>query len=118
MADATNSGSPSATAQGDTRILAIVVYGLYLAGWPCLHLSTVAGLILAYIKRDEARGTIWESHFSNAIQTFWISLAGLVVAVPLCFVVIGFPILAVVVLWFLYRTIKGLIRAIESRPYE
>jgi uncharacterized membrane protein len=29
----------------------------------------------------------------------------------------GIPILIGVMVWFLYRTIKGLIRAIESRPY-
>ncbi len=104
-------------ADSDTRILAIIVYGLYLVGWPCLHLPTVAGLVLAYIKRGDARGTIWESHFNNQIETFWISLVIGIVAVPLCFVLIGFPILAVLVVWFLYRTIKGLIRAIEGRPY-
>jgi hypothetical protein len=26
-------------------------------------------LILAYIKRGEVRGTIWESHFDNIINT-------------------------------------------------
>jgi uncharacterized membrane protein len=31
--------------------------------------------------------------------------------------VIGIPIEIGVFLWFLYRTIKGLIRAIENRPY-
>ena len=36
-------------AESDTRIMAIIVYGLYLVGWPCLHLTSVAGLVLAYI---------------------------------------------------------------------
>ncbi len=109
--------APAAAAQDDTRILAIIVYGLYLVGWPCLHLSTVAGLVLAYVKRAESHGTIWESHFSNQIETFWISLVVGIVAIPLCFFVIGFPILFGLFVWFLYRTIKGLVRAIEGRPY-
>lgn len=104
-------------AQSDTRILAIIVYGLYLVGWPCLHLPTVAGLILAYIKRDEARGTIWQSHFANQIETFWISLLLLIVGIPLCFVLVGIPIVAFTFVWFLYRTIKGLVRAVENKPY-
>lgn len=95
----------------------IIVYGLYLVGWPCLHLPTVGGLILAYIKRDDARGTIWESHFANQIETFWIALVVGIVAVPLCFFVIGIPILVGVIVWFLYRTIKGLLRAVENEPY-
>ena len=108
-------------AESDTRIMAIIVYGLYLVGWPCLHLTSVAGLVLAYIKRDDARGTIWESHFKNQIDTFWISLVGFVAAGAVCLTIILLPVglagMAFVVVWFLYRTIKGLIRAIEGRPY-
>ena len=88
--------------------------GLWAAGE---RITWVAGLILAYIKRGEVRGTIWESHFANQIETFWVSLVLFVVAIPLCFVVIGVPILIGTVIWFLYRTIKGLVRAIENQPY-
>jgi uncharacterized membrane protein len=116
MAETMPGGAPAAI-DSDYRLLAIIGYGLYLIGWPFLHLPTVGGVILAYIKRDDARGTIWESHFDNMIETFWISLVVGIVAVPLCFFVIGFPILLGVIVWFLYRSIKGLIRAIENRPY-
>ncbi|HVZ92466.1 MAG TPA: hypothetical protein VG843_12515 [Rhizomicrobium sp.] len=117
MAETMPQGAAPA-AETDARLLAIVVYGLYLAGWPCLHLPTIAGLILAYVKRGDVRGTIWESHFDNAIETFWVSLVVGIVAIPLCFFVIGIPILIGVFVWFLYRSIKGLIRAIENRPYD
>jgi uncharacterized membrane protein len=116
MAD-TMPGTAPVASQTDHRVLAIIVYGLYLVGWPFLHMPTIAGVILAYIKRDDARGTIWESHFDNQIETFWISLVVGIVAIPLCFFVVGFPILIGVFVWFLYRSIKGLIRAIENRPY-
>jgi uncharacterized membrane protein len=109
--------TPAAGTDSDTRLVAIIVYGLYLVGWPCLHMPTIAGLVLAYIKRGDTRGTIWESHFQNQIETFWISLLVGVLAIPLCFVGVGFLILAGVVVWFLYRTIKGLVRAIEYQPY-
>src|SRR5215467_6018954 len=119
MAETMSPGpAPAGVAHSDARILAIIVYGLYLVGWPCLHLPTIAGLILAYVKRGEVRGTIWESHFANAIETFWISLVVAAVAIPLSLVVIGIPILIGVVVWFLYRTIKGLVRAIENQPYS
>lgn len=99
------------------RGTAILAYVLYLIGWPTLHLATVVGLVLAYVQRKDARGTIWESHFNNLIETFWIALIVFVVAVPLCFVFIGIPILIGLAIWVLYRTVKGLIRAIDSRPY-
>ena len=39
----------------------------------------------------------------------------------MCLTIILLPVglagMAFVVVWFLYRTIKGLIRAIEGRPY-
>lgn len=112
-----NQGSVPAS-DSDTRLMAILGYILFLVGWPTLHMATVGGLILAYVKRPDARGTIWESHFSNMIETFWISLALAVVAIPLCFVLIGFVVLGLVAIWFFYRTIKGLIRAIEGQPYR
>ena len=104
--------------RSDARIVTIVVYGLYLIGWPCLHTTSLAGLIVAYLKRDEARGTIWESHIDNQIQTFWVTLALLVVGIPLCFVAVGIPIVLGAVAWSLYRSIKGLLRAIDGQPYR
>ena len=99
------------------RLMAIVGYGLFLVGWPTLHLATIAAVILAYIQRGESVGTIWESHYSNIIHTFWISLLVSAVAIPLCFVFVGIPIMALLVVWFLYRTIKGLIRALDDKAY-
>ena len=99
------------------RGTAIVAYILYLLGWPTVHLTTIAGLVLAYVQRGEARGTIWESHFRNLIDTFWIAIVVAIVAIPLCFVAVGIPILFGLAVWVLFRTIKGLIRAIESQAY-
>lgn len=113
---AMNQGSVPA-ADSDARLMAVLGYGLFLFGWPCLHVSTVAGVVLAYIKRGDARGTIWQSHFDNMIETFWVSAVLGAISMVLFLVGVGFLIFGLVVLWFLYRTIKGLIRAIEGRPY-
>ena len=99
------------------RGTAILAYVLYLIGWPTLHLATIVGLVLAYVQRKDARGTLWESHFRNLIETFWVALVVAIVAVPLCFIFIGIPILIGLAIWVLYRTVKGLIRAIDSQPY-
>ncbi|MDE2184774.1 MAG: hypothetical protein KGJ78_17305 [Alphaproteobacteria bacterium] len=112
------SNAPVATERDSARVTAIIAYALLLAGWPTLHLSTMAGVILAYVQRADWRGTIWESHFSNVIHTFWVSLLICVLAIPLVFVGVGVVIIAFVALWFLYRTIRGLIRAVDGVAYE
>ena len=99
------------------RGTAILCYALYLLGWPTVHITTIVALVLAYVQRGEAHGTVWESHFRNLIETFWVAVVVAIVAIPLCFVVIGIPILFGLAVWVLYRTIKGLIRAVESKPY-
>ena len=108
---------PQTADSSSSRVMAIVTYVLFLAGWPTFHLATVAGVILAYVQRDEARGTVWESHFENVISTFWIALVCGIVAGILCLVGIGFLLLGILAIWFLYRTIRGLVHAIDSRPY-
>ena len=114
----TDSNVPHSTAGDDSgRIMALVAYLLFLVGWPTLHLATIGGVILAYVQRGDSRGTIWESHFDAIINTFWVSLVIGVIAIPLCFVVVGFFVLGGLVIWFLYRTIRGLVHAIESKPY-
>jgi uncharacterized membrane protein len=99
------------------RGTAILCYILFLVGWPTVHITTVVALVIAYVQRAEARGTVWETHFHNLIDTFWIALVVCLIAIPLCLVFIGVPILFGVGIWVLYRTIKGLIRAVDSRPY-
>ena len=115
MTDATGS---LPRAEESFRGTAIIAYLLFLVGFPFLHLTTVAGVILAYVQRRDARGTLWESHFSNLIETFWISLLLGLVAIPLIFAFgLGILVGIGVFVFFLYRTIKGLIRAIDGRPY-
>jgi len=121
----------------DLRLLALICYGLYLAA-PINGLSVIVGVVIAYIERDDARGTVYESHFDNLISVFWVSLAvwllffgvllwgvlGIVFSVMahhLTMMLIwlpfaGFALVAFCV-WFLYRTVKGMIRAVDGVPY-
>jgi uncharacterized membrane protein len=115
MADVTQA-QPAPTHES-LRGTAILCYALFLLGWPTVHIATVVAVVLAYVQRDAARGTVWESHFRNLIETFWVALVIAIVAIPLCFVFIGIPILIGLAVWVLYRTIKGLVRAIDSAAY-
>jgi uncharacterized membrane protein len=116
MADITQ--AQPARSEEILRGTATLCYVLYLVGWPTVHVTTIVALVLAYVKRKDAVGTVWDSHFRNLIETFWVTLVIGIIAIPLCFVFIGIPILIGLGIWFLYRTIKGLIRAIEARPYS
>lgn len=112
-----SSAQPVASADESARGTAIISYVLFLIGWPTFHLATIVGLILAYVKRGEVRGTIWESHFDNLINTFWATLALGILFGIMCIFIIGIPLLFALAIWFLYRSIKGLVRAIDNKPF-
>lgn len=69
--------------------------------------TSIAGLILNYLKRDEVKGTYLESHFTWQIKTFWYTLLGVILGGLLAIVLIGFLILGAVALWYIYRIVKG-----------
>jgi uncharacterized membrane protein len=101
-------------------------------------LTAIVGVIIAYVKRRDAAGTFWQSHFSNLILVFWMAVAAAVLGflswpiaigavlaawpifwppaltLPFAFWFLGIPLLA---LWIVYRLLRGLIHASEERPY-
>ncbi|MDE2462448.1 MAG: DUF4870 domain-containing protein [Alphaproteobacteria bacterium] len=102
--------------QDSARTVAIIVYLLYLAAL-VNGVTAFIGVVLAYVKRDDARGSVYESHFSNAIELFWIFLIGMVIVIPLCFIGIGFILWGLLYLYVIFRTVKGLLRASEGNPF-
>ena len=100
------------------RTWAIIVWGLYLASFVTVFLTMVVGVIIAYVKRRDLAGTAFESHMTSAIRTFWISVIGSIFAYVLTLVLIGFVLIFVVVIWLLFRSIRGLIRALDGRPID
>jgi len=102
----------------DARTWVIIVYGLYLGALVCGGLSGIVGVVLAYIKRDEFRGSVWGTHIENAIHAFWVWLLLCVLGAPLTLLFgLGLLVIAAACIYFLFRTIKGLIAAIDSKPY-
>ena len=105
-------------AGAEDRAMVLVVYGLYLFALFSCGLAGIAGVVVAYVKRGETRDPLWLGHYDNQINTFWVwfalAMAGMV-ALPLLGA--GLVVLAIAFVWFMYRTIKGLLRALESRPY-
>ncbi|MDO4904403.1 MAG: hypothetical protein Q4A16_02440 [Lautropia sp.] len=101
------------------RQTALLDYCLHIAGM-ILSVGTLSlvALIINYIQRPSARGTLYESHFTWMIRTCWWTIAWLVilgVPVLITFGVLSF-ILFIPCIWYLYRMIKGLIYLKDRKP--
>jgi len=131
--------------ESDLRLVATLVYGLYLLA-PFNGITALVGVVIAYVKRSDARGTIYESHFSNAIMVFWVSFVACILTMALILqtvfgmialhdtgesmheVIRSMPWLgptipgamllgAVFSVWLFYRVVRGLIHVLENKPY-
>ena len=117
--------SPYPVPSPDDRLrrICLLDYGLHIVGllFSAVLLSVVA-LIINYIKRDDAAGTIYASHMSWMISTFWWTLFWVVVLfIPtLILTIFSVGLLSWLFLvpgvWFLYRMLKGLLRLSDNRP--
>ncbi len=108
---------------GVGAVAALVSSGFPVA-LPLLGLLGIAGVIIAYVKRDEAEGTWVASHLRWLIRTFWYSLlwgvVGALFLLVLGLILIGIPIAlliwAVASIWVIYRVIKGYLLFKDNRP--
>ena len=109
---------PSSTTEQDetARTVVLICYVLGGVGIFTAALPTLIALIVAYIKRPESRGTMFESHYDWLIFTFWVGIVGTVVSSLTGWILgLGFLIYAVLSLWLLYRFVKGVLRLLEKR---
>jgi uncharacterized membrane protein len=93
-------------------LIIYILHGLsFFAG-----VTGIVAIIMNYIKRDEVKGSIYESHFNWQIRTFWWSVLWFVIGFITMFVVIGFFIWFVAFVWWLYRMIKGILNWTDGKP--
>ena len=88
------------------KTLTTVVYALQAAGF-LNGITWIVAVVINYVKRDEAKGTWLESHFSWQIRTFWWGLLWAVLGVITFLVIVGWFILAAATVWVIYRIVKG-----------
>src|SRR5436190_13792662 len=96
------------------NILAVVVYLLYGVGY-FTGISALIGVIIAHVKVHDT-DPVLRSHYQFQIRTFWIGLLYNAIGIPLCLVLIGFPILAWWFIWSAIRVVKGVLLASEHKP--
>lgn len=89
-----------------------IIYILYLVG-VVLGITTLVGVIMAYINRGEAAGWV-KSHYQFQIRTFWIGMLYGVIGMILSAVLIGFLVLLFTLIWWIVRCVKGM-QALEKQ---
>jgi uncharacterized membrane protein len=102
--------------QPDVGLLHLI-YALYAASF-FVGITALAGVIVAYVKRDQAVGTWQESHYTWLIRTFWWVLAFMILGGITTWILIGFVILFLGGVWFIYRIVKGWLRLSQLRAIE
>lgn len=135
----------SVTPMDRERLPLLLAYGLYLVGI-VNGITMLIGFVVALVRRDAARGTVYESHYRNLITVFIVMMVftGLMLTLaaagltrvffalfsdhPLWDLASWFPFPALLVpvalvgwvvlgIWYLWRVIGGFLRALEERPY-
>jgi len=126
------------------RNTVLIVYGLYLLGLFTGGFSTLIGVILAHIRLEPARGSLYESHYRNMILVFWVWLAVVAIAGAFAFAGVaglafslaaswpgfglalipaGFTVwlmllgIAIAGIWYYWRLIKGLVLVLDDKPF-
>ncbi|MEP7063690.1 MAG: hypothetical protein ABI881_14970 [Betaproteobacteria bacterium] len=111
---------------------ALIVYALYaltaaislfsagLHAAPLWSIVGVIGLIIAYIKKADARGTWVESHLRYLVRTFWwglgAALLGWMLLVTIILIPLSFVIWIATSLWIIYRIVRGYLYFKDSKP--
>jgi len=109
---------PTPEAESREQSLRNIVLAGYIlqAAFFISGITAIVAIVLAYIKRDEARGTWLESHFRWQIRTFWFALLWGALGGLLMIVLIGWVILFADTVWIIYRIAKGWLNLNDRKP--
>ena len=107
--------APGAAQLESLKQLTMIIYVLYACSL-FVGITGIVAVVMNYVKRDDARGTLYESHFSWQIRTFWWGLLWAVLGFLTVWVLIGFAILFVNYVWCIYRIVKGFMNWNDGKP--
>ena len=97
------------------KTLTMVVYALQALSF-LWGVTGIIGIVISYVKRDDAKGTLYESHFDWQIRTFWWWLLWSVIGAVTVWLLVGFAILFAAWVWAIYRVVKGWLKLNEGKP--
>jgi len=98
----------------------VVAVGAVLPGAQASIVLLLIALVIDLVKRDDARGTWQQSHFSWRIRSvLWAGLLYVLTSwLWIILLVPGWIAWTLISLWFLYRIIKGMVRMNANRAME
>jgi uncharacterized membrane protein len=96
------------------RTMAVVCYVLHLVG-SVAGVTSIVGLILNYVKRD-GYDELFDSHHAWMIRSFWWAILWCVLGLVTLVIFVGFVILGVAWIWYVYRHVRGLIALLNGEP--
>ncbi len=104
--------SPARAHSPGDRLLMQVLYGLHTLAWFSMGTLAVVALLLNYIRRGDEEDPLYLAHHRYMISTFWWTLLWLLLLSPLwlLFLFPGWLAYLAVLLWYLYRCLKGWLR--------
>lgn len=108
--------SSGVSSSGDQKSHALISYILMIIGL-FTAIPLFIGAIWAMFTHSSAKGSIYHSHYTNAIRTFWWSLFWCIVGGIVMLMAIGWIVWGIVWLWVLYRTVYGLAKLVADEPY-
>ena len=94
--------------------LAMIVYILQAVS-VIFGVTSIIGVIINYVKRSEISDPVIKSHFTWQIKTFWWAFGLFFLSMVLMAVVIGWFLMIGVMVWYIYRVVKGIIRLNDGK---
>ena len=102
----------------DLKTIVHVAYGMFALGVITagfFSVAILATMVLIYIKRSDASGTVYAMHFDWLTQTFWWGLLWLALSGLATYVYVGWIGIIVATIWVLYRLLTGWLALLENR---
>ncbi len=94
--------------------MAVVSYVLHLVG-AVTGIASIVGLIINYVKRDRY-DELFDSHHAWMIRSFWWAILWVVIGCITFIILIGWVILFLVWVWYIYRHVRGLVALLNGEP--
>ncbi|MGH6939646.1 DUF4870 family protein [Hypericibacter sp.] len=106
------SSNPIDPKAGSTANLVYILYLVTLV----TGITGLIGVIIAYMNKSQAPEWV-QTHYRLQIRTFWIGLLFSVIGALTTWILIGFLILLLVLIWWIVRCVKGMQYVGKQQPY-
>lgn len=98
------------------KTIATAVYALQALSF-FFGVTALVAVIINYVKREDAAGTVYANHFDWQIRTFWWGLLWTVLGAILILALgLGLVVLFAAWVWAIYRVVKGWLKLTEGKP--